>query len=160
MILRDVKVKDVMTRNPISIDPDAPLGTAIAVMREKGIRHLPVVDDVGRLVGIITDRDVRAATITPALAEHLSAGAGRRLRSLGHQLEDLRVKDVMTWGVVITHPEVTVARAAATMFEGRFGGLPVVQDGKLVGILTERDLLRAMMKASPEVGVEAGTFPW
>jgi acetoin utilization protein AcuB len=160
MILKDVRVKDLMTSDPVSIDPDAPLGTAIAVMREKGIRHLPAVDDAGRLIGIITDRDLRNATIAPALAEHLSVGGQRRLRGLSEALEDLRVKDVMTWGVVTTHPEATIAQAAAVMFEGRFGSLPVVEGGKLVGILTERDLLKAVMKASPEVRGEAGTFPW
>jgi CBS domain-containing protein len=52
-------VKDVMTRNPITIDPEAPLATAMAVMKKEGIRHLPVIDDAGRLMGIIPDRDVR-----------------------------------------------------------------------------------------------------
>lgn len=53
-----MKVKDVMTREPITVDPEAPLGTAMEVMRRKRIRHLPVVNDAGRLMGIITDRDL------------------------------------------------------------------------------------------------------
>ena len=67
-------VRDVMTRRPITVDPDAPLATAAAVMREKAIRHLPVVDDAGRLVGIITDRDLRSAALAPALAPALGQG--------------------------------------------------------------------------------------
>ena len=160
MILKDARVKDVMTRDPISIDPEAPLGTVIALMREKGIRHLPVVDDAGRLVGIITDRDLRNAAIAPALAEHLSLGAQRRLRGAKQALEDLKVKDAMTWGVVTTHPEATITRAAAVMFERRIGSLPVVEAEKLVGILTERDLLKALMKISPESRPSSVSFLW
>jgi len=155
-----MKVKDVMTREPITVDPEAPLGTAMEVMRRKRIRHLPVVDDAGRLVGIITDRDLRQATFAPALAEHLSLQAQRRLRGLGQTLEDLRVKHAMTWVVVTTEPEAPIARAAVVMFERRIGSLPVVEDGKLVGILTERDLLLALAKEFPDTGIDQQGFLW
>ncbi len=155
-----MKVKEVMTRDPVTIDPEAPLGTAMDVMRQKRIRHLPVVDDAGRLLGIITDRDLRQATFAPALAEHLSLGAQRRLRGIGQALEDLRVKHGMTWVVVTTDPEATIARAAVVMFERRIGSLPVVEDGKLVGILTERDLLLALARELPDTGVDQQGFLW
>ena len=155
-----VKVKEVMTRDPLTIDPEAPLGTAMDVMRRKRIRHLPVVDDAGRLLGIITDRDLRQATFAPALAEHLSLGAQRRLRGIGQALEDLRVKHAMTWVVVTTDPEAAIARAAVIMFERRIGSLPVVEDGKLVGILTERDLLLALAREFPDTGVDQQGFLW
>ena len=77
-----------MTRNPITIDPEAPLGTAMAVMKKAGIRHLLVTDDAGRLVGIITDRDLRSATFAPALIEHLSGRAQSRTHGLGKILEE------------------------------------------------------------------------
>lgn len=155
-----MKVKEVMSRDPVTIDPEAPLGTAMDVMRRKRIRHLPVVDDAGRLLGIITDRDLRQATFAPALAEHLSLGAQRRLRGIGQALEDLRVKHAMTWVVVTTDPEATIARAAVVMFERRIGSLPVVEDGKLVGILTERDLLLALARELPDTGVDQQGFLW
>jgi acetoin utilization protein AcuB len=155
-----MKVKEVMTRDPLTIDPEAPLGTAIDVMRRKRIRHLPVIDDAGRLLGIITDRDLRQATFAPALAEHLSLGAQRRLRGIGQALEDLRVKHAMTWVVVTTDPEAPIARAAVIMFERRIGSLPVVEDGKLVGILTERDLLLALAREFPDTGVDQQGFLW
>ncbi|MBI3031229.1 MAG: CBS domain-containing protein [Candidatus Rokubacteria bacterium] len=155
-----MKVKEVMTRDPVTVDPEAPLGTAMDVMRRKRIRHLPVVDDAGRLLGIITDRDLRQATFAPALAEHLSLGAQRRLRGIGQALEDLRVKHAMTWVVVTTDPEATIARAAVVMFERRIGSLPVVEDGKLVGILTERDLLLALAREFPDTGVDQQGFLW
>ncbi len=105
-------------------------------MRDRKIRHLPVVEEGGRLVGILTDRDVRHAALVPALAEHLTWEL-RRLKSL-------RVRDVMTWSVVTTHPEATLAQAGLTMFQRRIGSLPVVEDGRLVGILTETDVLAAL----------------
>ena len=155
-----MKVKEVMTRDPLTIDPEAPLGTAMDVMRRKRIRHLPVVDDAGRLMGIITDRDLRQASFGPALAEHLSLGAQRRLRGIGQALEELRVKHAMTWVVVTTDSEATIARAAVVMFERRIGSLPVVEDGKLVGILTERDLLLALAREFPDTGVDQQGFLW
>ena len=64
-LVSKVTVKDVMTRSPITIDPDAPLGTAMATMRHREVRHLPVVDEQGGLVGMITDRDLRDAAFSP-----------------------------------------------------------------------------------------------
>jgi acetoin utilization protein AcuB len=154
-------VKEVMTRHPITIDPDAPLGTVTAVMMERGVRHLPVVDSQGRLMGMISDRDARSAVVAPAMAEYLSAAGRRRLRSVSETLENLRVKDVMTWDAVTIGPEAPVAQAAAIMFEGRFGSLPVVERDVLVGIVTERDVLKALAATLPAVrGLDPDTFLW
>jgi acetoin utilization protein AcuB len=155
-----MQVKDVMTPNPITIDPEAPLATAMAVMKKGGIRHLLVTDDHGRLVGIITDRDVRSAAFTPALIEHLSGRAERRVQGLGQVLEELRVRDAMTWDIVTTHPEISLGHAARVLFFGRFGSLPVVDGTKLVGILTERDLLRAVSILMPDPPVDVEGFLW
>ncbi len=155
-----MRVEDLMTRDPYTIDPEAPLGTAVDVMRIKEIRHLPVVDESGELVGIITDRDLRQAVFAPAITEHLSLRAQRRLRGIGQALEDLKVKDAMTWVVVTTHPQARVEHAALLMFERRVGCLPVVESGKLVGILTERDLLKALIQEYPEARVVPESFLW
>jgi acetoin utilization protein AcuB len=132
----EIIVKNVMTENPLTLGPDAPLREAVNLMRERKIRHLPVVEDGGRLVGMLTDRDVRHAALVPALAQHLPWEL-RRLKSL-------RIRDVMTWSVVTTRPEATLAQAGVTMFQRRIGSLPVVDDGRLVGILTETDVLSAL----------------
>jgi acetoin utilization protein AcuB len=126
-------VKDVMTEDPFTIQPDAPLGTAGEVMRAKELRHLPVVDQAGRLIGIVADRDLRRAELAPAVEEDRSAS-------------DLRVKDVMSWDVLTTHPEAPLAHAARIMFERRVGSLPVILDGRLLGMLTEKDVARALAK--------------
>jgi acetoin utilization protein AcuB len=75
-------------------------------------------------------------------------------------MEDVRVKDAMTWVVVTTHPEATVSHAALVMFERRVGCLPVVRDERLVGILTEHDLLKALAKEFPTMHFAAEGFLW
>jgi len=145
----DMDVKDIMTTNPISIEQDAPLGTAMAVMVERKIRHLPVVDAEGTVVGIITDRDLRSAALAPALEHYLSESARRRLRSIGGTLEDLAVRDAMTCNPITTRPDTPAAQAAALMLEHRVGSLPVVDGGKLVGIVTDRDAVKALARQVP-----------
>jgi acetoin utilization protein AcuB len=155
-----MKVKDVMTKDPFTIDPEAPLATAIDVMRTKELRHLPVVDEAGQLIGIITDRDLRHAAFGPAVAEYLSASPQRRLRGIGETLENLRVRDVMTWVVVTTSPDASIPHAALVMTERRVGSLPVVDNGKLVGMLTERDVLRALSRESGAPPFSLEGFLW
>ena len=90
-----MKVKDVMTKHPITIDPEAAVGTALDVMRTKHIRHLPVVDDAGTLIGIVTDRDLRHAALAPALDEYLSVRAHRRARQMSETLMNRDRKSVV-----------------------------------------------------------------
>ena len=154
-------VRDVMTRQPITIDPEAPLATALSVMREKQIRHLPVVDDRGELVGIITDRDLRSAAMAPSIVEFLPADLRQAVEGAAMILDELRVRDAMTWAVVTTRPDASVAEAGAVMFERRVGSLPVRENGKLVGIVTERDIFKAlMMSIQPVRGADPDTFFW
>ena len=150
-----------MTVDPITIDPEAPVGTALAVMRERRVRHLLVVGDDDRLLGIVTDRDLQNAAFAPAIAEHLSEARRQQLRGLAEALESLRVRDVMTGEAVTIRPDAPVAQAAALMLEGRFSGLPVVEGGQLVGIVTKRDVLRALAARLPAVrGFDPDTFLW
>jgi len=141
----DKKVRDLMTSRLQTIGPDAPARTAIALMRDKRIRHLPVVNELGRLVGMLTDRDLRHAAFVPALSEHLAWESAR--------LKSPRVRDVMSWTVVTTSPDATLVQAALTMFQRRIGSLPVVEDGCLVGILTDHDVMRALNATE---GIEMG----
>jgi acetoin utilization protein AcuB len=151
-----MRVREVMTPNPITIDPQAPVGTAVAVMRERSLRHLPVVDDRGQLLGIVTDRDLRSVMLAPAIDEYADAAERDRLRALAGELDDIRVSHVMTWGALTTGPDAMLAQAAAVMADTRVGSLPVVEGQRLVGILTERDVLRALGTTLPSV---RGTDP-
>jgi acetoin utilization protein AcuB len=140
-------VREAMTPAPVTIAPEASLAAALATMRQHEIRHLPVVDADGRFVGIVTDRDLRQASFA-------------RFRSLTQGFQDLVVQDVMTCGVVTIDPQATIARAATVMFERRIGSLPVVENGQIVGILTERDLLKLLMRESPKLEADLAGFLW
>jgi acetoin utilization protein AcuB len=142
-----LRVRDVMSRDPVTIAPDAPLGAALTAMQAREIRHLPVVEPDCRLVGIVTDRDLRQATLA-------------RVHALRDAERDLLVQDVMTCAVVTIDAEASVSRAARLMYERRIGSLPVVEAGRLVGIVTERDLLRALMRESPARAPVIEPFLW
>jgi acetoin utilization protein AcuB len=146
-----MKVGDVMTKHPLVVDLDAPLRVAAELMRSKGIRHLPVVDADAHVLGIVTDRDLRHAVFLPALAGHAGLAP--------HRVKALRVRDVMTWSVVTTHADIELVQAALTMFQRRIGSLPVVEDRRLVGILTEHDVFAALKKGSGAED-EADFFLW
>jgi acetoin utilization protein AcuB len=154
-----MKVREVMAKDPVTIDPEAAVGSALDVMRTKHVRHLPVVDEAGALMGIITDRDLRHAAFAPAVQEYLSVRARRLARQLGETLENLRVRDVMTWAVVTTGPETPVLSAALIMFESRVGSLPVIERGRLVGLITEQDILKALMMEG-KVAEFVGGYMW
>jgi acetoin utilization protein AcuB len=146
-----MKVGDVMTKHPLVVDLDAPVRVAADLMRSKGIRHLPVVDADAHVLGIVTDRDLRHAVFLPALAGHAGLAP--------HRVKALRVRDVMTWSVVTTHADIELVQAALTMFQRRIGSLPVVEDRRLVGILTEHDVFAALKKGSGAED-EADFFLW
>jgi CBS domain-containing protein len=142
-----MKIRDIMTPAPATIDPQAPLSAALGAMRERRIRHLPVVEIDGRLVGILTDRDLRRACFA-------------RLTTMRESDRDLTVEECMSWAVVTTHPEASLGQAATVMCERRIGALPVVLDGRLVGIVTEHDLLRVLARAYPGTGVDPDAVLW
>ena len=144
-----LRVQDFMTRSPVTISPDALVEGAAGMMRTRKLRHLPVTDRVGRLIGIVTDRDLRQVIFDPAIQARLERAADA--------LKTLSVRDVMTWGVVTVRPETAMRDAAWLMREQRVGALPVIRGGRLVGILTERDVLRAFEET---LGIGALTRPY
>jgi acetoin utilization protein AcuB len=125
-------VRDSMTREVVTVGPETAAAEALALCRENRIRHLPVLEG-GRLVGIISDRDLRSAT--PAL------GDPARVEALGH----IRVSDEMARDVATVHPEDPIEDAAMAMYERKIGCLPVVDGDDLAGILTSSDVLRAFV---------------
>jgi CBS domain-containing protein/RNA polymerase-binding transcription factor DksA len=133
------RVKEWMSADPVTIEPDAPAQAALERMALHGIRHLPVVDSLSRVVGVISIDDVRAALPRAAVAAALAEGPRRAEPS------SRRVGDVMTFEPHTVRVETPLAEAADLMAELRIGCLPVVESqGGLVGILSETDALRAL----------------
>jgi acetoin utilization protein AcuB len=146
-----MNVAAVMTKDLLVVGLDTPVREAAELMRSRIIRHLPVLDDTGRVAGIVTDRDLRHAAFLPALAGRVCWEA--------HRLSAPLVRDIMTWSVVTTRPDVPLEQAALTMFQRRIGSLPVVEDGRLVGILTERDVFTGL-RGDRAADEPAGGFLW
>ena len=134
-----MKVREVMRQALLTVRPDIPARMAAEMMRTRQVRHLLVTVEGERLIGILTDRDLRHAAFLPLLASHL-AWEERWLKAP-------RVRDVMTWKVVTIEPDVDLVRAGLLMFERRIGSLPVTDHGTLVGIVTERDVFDAFRTA-------------
>jgi acetoin utilization protein AcuB len=146
-----VKVRDAMSRPAVIFRQDMTLGAAVKAMRTRKIRHAPVVNDKGDLVGIVTDRDLRQAVLEPALAEEMEA--------LSRTLRTRTVKDVMTWGVTAVKPETEIREAARLMHSNKIGALPVMQNGKVAGMLTSSDVLKTLIQILDE-GVVSKPGRW
>jgi len=132
-----MQIEKWMNQEVVTVSPGDSFRTAMTLIRQKGIRHLPVVEGK-RLVGIVTDRDLRQAS--PSAATSLS------IHELHYLLEKLTVHHIMTSQVITVRPEQTVEEAAILLLGHRIGGLPVVRDGELVGIITETDILQAFLQ--------------
>jgi acetoin utilization protein AcuB len=122
-----------MTPDPITVGLNTSLPEIHQIMVSEEIRRLPVVDENGRLIGIVTLGDVRGAQPSPATS--LS------IWEMNYLLSSLDVEKIMTPDPITVTPEQTVGEAARIMLENRISGLPVVEtDGRLVGIITESDI--------------------
>ncbi len=95
----------------------------------------------------------RDATLAPALEQYLAEAARRRLCNVGAALENLPVKDKMTCTPVTARPDMSVSQAAAIMLEMQVGSLPVIEDGKFVGIVTDRDAVKPLARRVPELNL-------
>lgn len=132
--MKNLKVRDLMTADPTTLKRNDKLTLADDIMRLGRVRHLPVVDDDGEaLVGIVTQRDL----FRDALAQALGYGrhAQRKI------LDTLSVKDVMNTDVITTTSDASLVEAARLLTQRKIGCLPVVENGRLVGILTEGDFV-------------------
>jgi acetoin utilization protein AcuB len=137
-----------MTQEPVTLHDDDRLREAVEMVMVRRIRHIPVLDAQNRLVGIVTDRDIKRTLPSP-----LVSSAREEYEAL---LETTAVGRVMTPDPMTIDADTDVAEAVQLLVQNRIGGLPVVESGKLVGVFTERDalrgyveLLQALQKAEP-----------
>ncbi|PDW02574.1 CBS domain-containing protein [Candidatus Viridilinea mediisalina] len=118
-------VRDRMSAHPVTIEPESSALSALGIMQYHRLRHLPVVDSSGHVVGILAERDLLLAA-----SRHLHAG--------------MEVTEVMARDVVTVNPETPIGEASALMARHHFGSLPVIDESNvIVGIITESDIFRA-----------------
>ena len=121
-----MKVKNWMSRDVVTISPEATLQDAIGLMKKHSIRHIPVVED-GELVGWVSEGDIR----------------GAYLASL---IEDIRVRDVMIKEPITIGPEADLEEAAEVLYRHGIGGIPVVEGRQVVGVVTVTDIMAAFIQ--------------
>ena len=127
-----------MTSNPITCKPDLSIAEAMEWMKREKVRRFPVVDDAGKLVGIVTDKDLVHAS--PSSATSLS------MWEISYLLSKVKVAEVMTKKVITIEEDCPIEEAARLMADSKIGGLPVMRDGMLVGIITESDLFKVFLE--------------
>lgn len=131
-------VGERMTPRPITVNEDTSLPEALELMRREKIRRLPVLDKRGKLVGIVTELDLLRAS--PSSATTLS------IYEIPYLLSKVKMRDIMSREVITVTEETPIEEAARIMADNKIGGLPVMRDGKLVGIITETDIFKLMLE--------------
>ncbi len=130
-------VKEWMAKDPIVIDENTSIMKATQIMKEHGIRRIPVVRD-GRLIGIISDRDIKEAA--PSKATSLD------VHELYYLLSEIKVKDIMTPDPITLRENDSVEKAAVIMLENRISGIPIVdEDYHVIGVITQTDVFKVMI---------------
>jgi len=127
-----------MTKRPITTTPDTPIEDALKLMRESKVRRLPVLDKKGKLVGIITEKDL--LYVSPSPATSLS------IHELHYLISKIKVQDVMCKDVITATEYTPLEEAARIMADNKIGSLPVMRDDKLVGIITETDAFKILLE--------------
>ena len=130
-------VRDVMSSPAVTVPPDMPFQEALRLMQERNFRRLPVVDTKGKFVGIVAERDLLYASPSPATS--LSVW------EMNYMLSKIKIERLMTREVVTTTPDTVLEEAAHLMVVHRIGGLPVMEKGQVVGIITETDIFKTLV---------------
>ncbi|MBM9520720.1 CBS domain-containing protein [Desulforhopalus vacuolatus] len=128
----------IMHRDLITVHPETSIAEAERLVKKKGIDHLPVVNSSNKLVGVISDRDIKSYSASPATT--LS------VHELTYLLEKLEVSELMSSPVITVPPETTIERAAYVMVEKHISSLPVVDGETLAGIITRTDVLKFLLR--------------
>lgn len=132
-----MNVVDIMTENPITIQVDKSLRTALQIMDDNQVKHLPVISKQGHLVGILSDRDCRHALNSPFIMRERWQDEDLAVR--------VKVRNVMTPAPIVVEPDTSAEKLAQLMLNHRIGCLPVMRVETLVGIVTRSDILMAFM---------------
>ncbi|HHW74966.1 MAG TPA: CBS domain-containing protein [Firmicutes bacterium] len=129
-------VRDYMTPSPVTASPDDLLGEALRLMKEHSIRRLPVISK-GKIAGLVTEQDLMKAS--PSSATSLSVW------EINYLFHKIKIKDIMTKEIFTVTPDTILEKAALIMQEKQISTLPVLDKGRLVGIITESDIFKAFI---------------
>jgi acetoin utilization protein AcuB len=130
-------VSDWMTKKVYTVTPDDSITSAIKLLKENKIKHLPVVKNDATIVGILSDRDIK--DYTPSKATTFE------IRELNYILFTTKVKEIMVKKVITAPPYMAIEEAAMIMYDSNIGCLPVVDSTKLIGIISDKDLFRVLV---------------
>lgn len=131
-------VKERMSRHPITVTPETSLFDALRIIRDEKIRRLPVVEDTGKLVGIVSEKDL--LYVAPSPATTLS------IYEMNYLISKIKIRELMTTNVITVEDDCPLEEAARIMVDNHISGLPVMKDGRLVGMITESDLFRIFLE--------------
>jgi acetoin utilization protein AcuB len=131
-------VRERMSTKPVTISADVSITEALRVMRRNQVRRLPVLDREGKMVGIVSEKDLLYASPSPATS--LS------IYEMHDLLSRLRVSELMTTDLITVTPDIPLEEAARIMADNKIGGLPVMENGNLVGIITETDVFKVFLE--------------
>jgi CBS domain-containing protein len=134
-----MKVRELMSKGVVTIEDTATCHEAVERMMRSRVRHLPVVDRRGTLIGVVTDRDLRHYLFEPATFNRIASESVEKL------LKAVTVSKVMSAPAVCVAADDTLETAARRMLDDKIGALPVLDEGRLAGIVTETDLLRRVV---------------
>jgi CBS-domain-containing membrane protein len=147
-----LKAKDIMCRDIITVSPEAGIAETVALLLEKRINGLPVVDKSGKLRGIICQSDLIAQqkrmpipSVFALLGGMIPLQSPRDLEKEVEKIAAIRVSQAMTENPVTVNPETTLEEIATLMVEKKYHTLPVIEGGKLVGVIGKEDVLRTLM---------------
>lgn len=131
-------VRERMSTRPVTIRADTSITEALRTMRERQVRRLPVLNDEGRMVGIVSEKDLLYASPSPATS--LS------IYEMHYMLSQLLVTELMSRDVITVTPDTPLEEAALLMVDNTIGGLPVMEGDRLVGIITETDVFKVFLE--------------
>jgi CBS domain-containing protein len=147
-----LKVRDIMTPNPVTVTAEAEIAEAIALLLKNDFNGLPVVDAGGQLVGILCQSDLIAQqkkmpmpSLFTLLDGYFSLSSTKHFEKEMKKIAALTVRDAMTADPATVSPETTIEEAATLMVDKSFHSLPVLDDGKLVGIVGKKDILKTLV---------------
>ncbi|MGD2144393.1 MAG: CBS domain-containing protein [Anaerolineae bacterium] len=145
-------VKDRMSKPPITVRESVGVEEALRLMHSEAIRRLPVVDKRGKMIGIVSELDL--LKVSPSPATSLS------VYEIPYLLAKIKMRDVMTQDVISVAEDTPLEEAARVMADNKLGGLPVMRDDKIVGVITETDLFKTFMEmlGGREEGVRISMF--